>query len=213
MKLRFLAPCLAFALMNLAAHAQDNPSTVNPSTESYMGIGSTDIGLYINPIGIGISNSKADFGPFAFLGDGATSRTFYGAALGGYVNFFHAPKFDAGIDIRDTITSGNGAHLNSFMVGGRVLPKPIAESFKPYLQVSVGVGSSKAKPSPVHLNRLQYSIYGGLDYTLSKHVDFRAFELGYGSLSTINSGNFGGTTTYSASRLFSVSAGLVFRVP
>jgi hypothetical protein len=213
MKLQLLVVCLAFALTNLAALAQDNPSTVSASTASTTGIGSTDIGLYVNPIGIGISNSKADTGVFAFLGEGATQRTFYGAAIGGYVNFFHAQKFDAGVDLRDIIVSGNGAHLNSFLVGGRVAVKPLAEKFKPYAQLSVGVGSSKAPHSPIKLNRLQYGIYGGLDYTLAKHVDFRAFELGYGSVSTINSGNFNGTTSFSASSMFSVSTGLVFRVP
>jgi hypothetical protein len=213
MKLRFLVPCLAFALMNLAAVAQDNPTPVNPSTASSKGVGPGDVGLYVNPVGINIHNSKADTGPFAFLGDNVTQRWFTGAAIGGYVNFFHDPKFDAGIDIRDTIVSGNGSRLNSFLVGGRIMPKPIAEKFKPYLQVSVGVGSSKAAHSTIRLNRFQYGIYGGLDYTLSKHVDFRAIELGYGSVETINSGNFNGTQSFSASSMFNVSAGLVFRVP
>src|SRR5215471_8256702 len=107
MKLRFLVPCLAFALMNLAALAQDNPSTVTPSTAGTMGVGSTDVGLYVNPIGIGIRNSKPDSGVFAFLGDGVTKRTFYGADFGGYVNFYHAQKYDAGIDIRDTAVTAN----------------------------------------------------------------------------------------------------------
>jgi hypothetical protein len=213
MKLRFLALCLGFALLNLAALAQDNPSPVNPSTASTTGVGPTDVGLYVNPIGISISNSKSDTGPFAFLGDNVTQRWFYGAAIGGYVNFFHDPKFDAGIDLRDTVVSVNNARLNSFLVGGRIIAKPIAEKFKPYGQLSVGVGSSKAPHSTVHLNRFEYGIYGGLDYTLAKHVDFRAVELGYGSVSTINSGNFNGTSSFSASRLFSVSTGLVFRVP
>jgi hypothetical protein len=199
--------------MPLIAHAQDNPSTVSPSSASETGVGSGDVGLYVNPIGIHITNSKPDSGPFAFLGDNTTSRTFYGVDLGGYVNFYHAPKFDAGIDIRDIIVSGNGAHLNSFLVGGRVIAKPIANSFKPYLQVSVGAGSSKPAKSTVHLTRLQFGVFGGMDYTLSKHVDFRMFELGYGGLSTVSSGNFNGSTTFPASRLFSISTGLVFRVP
>jgi hypothetical protein len=213
MKLRFLVPCIAFAVITLAARAQDNPSTVKPSTASTTGVGSTDVGLYVNPIGISIRNSQADTGPFAFLGDNTTSRTFYGATIGGYVNFFHAQKFDAGIDLRDMIVSGNGAHLNSFLVGGRVIAKPLAESFKPYLQLSIGAGNSKPPTSTVHLTRLQYGIFGGIDYTLAKHVDFRVFELGYGSVSTINSGNFNGTISFPASSLFSVSTGLVFRVP
>jgi hypothetical protein len=213
MKLRFLVSCLALALINLAARAQDNPSQVNPSTASNLDVGPTDVGLYVNPVGIHITNSQADTGTFAFLGDNVTARTFYGANIGGYINFFHAPKFDAGIDIRDSIVSANNARLNSFLVGGRIMPKPLAEVFKPYLQVSVGVGSSKPPTSPIKLNRFQYGIFGGLDYTLAKHVDFRAFELGYGAVSTVNSGNFSGTTTFPSSRLFSISTGLVFRVP
>jgi hypothetical protein len=213
MKLWFLVPCIAFVVMPLIAHAQDNPSSVSPSSASETGVGSGDVGLYVNPIGIHITNSKADSGPFAFLGDNTTSRTFYGVGIGGYVNFFHAPKFDAGIDIRDMIVSGNGARLNSFLVGGRVIAKPLANSFKPYLQLSVGAGSSKPPTSSVHLTRLQYGIFGGIDYTLAKHVDFRMFELGYGSVSTVSSGNFNGTTTFPASRLFSISTGLVFRIP
>jgi hypothetical protein len=213
MKLRLLVVCLAFAVMNVSVFAQDNPSPVNASTASTRGVGSTDVGLYVNPIGIGIRNSMADTGTFAFLGNGTTSRTFYGAAIGGYVNFFHAQKYDAGLDIRDVLVSANNARLNSFLVGGRIAVKPIAEKFKPYVQLSVGVGSSKAPHSTVHVSKFQYGIYGGLDYTLAKHVDFRAVELGYGSVSTINTGNFNGATTFPSSSLFSVSTGLVFRVP
>ncbi|HEX3373226.1 MAG TPA: hypothetical protein VHS13_03400 [Edaphobacter sp.] len=213
MKLRFLVVCLACALMNLPAVAQDNPSPVAASTASTTGVGAGDVGLYVNPIGIGIRNSKPDTGVFAFLGDNTTKRTFYGADFGGYVNFYHAQKYDAGIDLRDVIVTANNARLNSFLVGGRVAFKPIAEKFKPYLQLSIGVGSSKAPHSPIRINRFQYGIYGGLDYTLSKHVDFRAFELGYGAVSTINSGNFNGTQSFPNSTLFSVSTGLVFRVP
>ena len=213
MKLRLLVACLALALLNLAARAQDNPSQVNPSNASQIGVGSTDVGLYVNPVGVHITNSQADTGPFAFLGDNQTARWFYGATIGGYVNFYHAPRFDAGIDVRDSIVASNNAHLNSFLVGARFIAKPIAESFKPYLQLSVGVGSSKPPTSPIKLNRAQYGIFGGLDYTLAKHVDFRAIELGYGAVTTINSGDFGGPTTFPSSRLFTVSSGLVFRVP
>lgn len=213
MKLRLLVSCLALALLNLAARAQENPSPVNPAEASHVDVGPTDVGLYVNPIGTHITNSKPDTGPFAFLGDNQTARWFSGASIGGYINFYHAPRFDAGVDLRDSIVASNNAHLNSFMVGARFLAKPIAESFKPYVQVSVGVGSSKPPTSPIHLNRLQFGVFGGLDYTLAKHVDFRAFELGYGAVTTINSGDFGGPTTFPSSRLFSVSSGLVFRIP
>src|ERR1700679_2082080 len=63
MKLRLLVPCFALALLNLTARAQDNPSQVNPSTSSQIGVGSTDVGLYVNPVGIHITNSQADTAP------------------------------------------------------------------------------------------------------------------------------------------------------
>ncbi len=213
MKLRFLVPCLAVALLNSAARAQDNPSQVNPSNATTTGVGKSDVGLYVNPVFDRIHNSQADTGTFAFLGDGVTSRSFWGANIGGYVNFVHGPKFDAGIDVRDVIVTGNNARLNSFLVGGRVIAKPIAESFKPYLQVSVGAGSSKPPHSSVHLTRLQYQVFGGVDYTLAKHVDFRIVEVGYGGVSTINSSNFNGNVTFPISSTLTVSSGLVFRFP
>src|ERR1700679_1553584 len=213
MKLRFLVPCLALALSHFSSHAQDNPSPVSASNASTTGVGSGDVGLYVNPVGVHISNSQVDSGTFAFLGNNTTSRTFFGADFGAYINFFHASAFDAGIDVRDMIVTSNNANLNSFLVGARVVAKPLAEAFKPYLQLSIGAGTSKPPTSPIHLTRLQYGLFGGLDYTLAKHVDFRVFELGYGSVSTINSGNFNGTISFPASTLFSVSTGLVFRVP
>jgi hypothetical protein len=79
------------------------------------------------------------------------------------------------------------------------------------------VGSSKPPTSTVHETKVQYGIFGGLDYALNGHVDFRAVEVGYGSVATANTGNFGGTLNQPSSKLFSISTGLVFhfspRVP
>jgi hypothetical protein len=190
MKLRFLVPCLCLALTTIVAKAQ--------------------VGLYINPVGVHVSNSNADTGNFAFLGENTTSRTFFGVNIGGYDDFFHGEKFNAGVDIRDSYSKANNATLNSFLIGARVVGKLNNPAFKPYLQVSAGVGSTKAPTSAVRISRATYGISGGLDYALAKHLDFRAVEVGYGSLSTINSTNFNTTGTYSASQLFSVSTGLVF---
>jgi hypothetical protein len=191
MKLRFVVPCLMFAFMAVAARAQ--------------------VGLYVNPVGIHVSNSQADTGPFAFLGNGNTSRTFYGVNLGGYYEFFHGAKGDVALDVRDSITKSNNATLNSFLFGLHVAAKPTKYGLKPFAQVSVGVGTTKPPTSSVHLSRGTYGIYGGVDYPLNSHVDFRAVEVSYSSLSTVSSGNFGGTTSFGASRLFGVSTGLVFR--
>ncbi|WP_158944340.1 hypothetical protein [Granulicella sp. S190] len=192
MKLRFVVSSMVLAITSIAAHAQ--------------------VGLYINPVGINVSNSTADTGTFAFLGDNVTSRTFFGVNIGGYDDFYHGQKVDAGVDIRDSFSKANNASLNSFLIGGRVVAK-LQSAFKPYGQLAVGVGSTKAPTSSVHTSRVQYGIFGGVDYTLASHVDFRAVELGYGGLSTINSTLFNETVTYSSSRLFSVSTGLVFTIP
>lgn len=193
MKLRYLVPCLTLAFLSIAARAQ--------------------VGLYVNPVGIRVSNSTADTGPFAFLGDNTTSRTFYGANLGGYYNFFHTPKADVGVDLRDSITKGNNASINEFLVGVRIAAKPSQYSFRPYLQLSGGAGSTKPPHSTVRITRATFEIYGGLDYPIAKHVDFRVVEVGYGSLSTVSSANFNSGTSIGASRLLSISTGLVFRIP
>src|ERR1700743_1665888 len=100
MKLRFLVSCFALAMMTIAARAQ--------------------VGLYVNPVGIRISNSTPDTGVFAFLGDNQTSRWFYGASIGGYYTLKNTPKWNAALDIRDSIVKGNNASLNSFLLGARV---------------------------------------------------------------------------------------------
>ncbi|WP_433973159.1 hypothetical protein [Tunturiibacter lichenicola] len=195
MRLQFLVPCLALALSTMAAGAQ--------------------VGLYINPVATRISNSKIDPDPdpFGFLGANTTSRTFWGANIGGYYEFFHGSKADVSVDFRDSIVHGNGASLNSFLIGARVSGKPIATSFVPYAQLSGGFGSSKAPTSPIRLNRGTFDIYGGVDYRFSSHVDFRAVEVGYGTVSTVNSGDFGGPTSLGSSKLLNFSTGLVFRIP
>ena len=82
--------------------------------------------------------------------------------------------------------------LRSFLVGARVSAKPFRRPFKPYAQISVGVSTTKAPASTVHVSKFDYVLYGGVDTTLQKHVDFRVLEIGYGSLTTVSSADVGG---------------------
>jgi hypothetical protein len=191
MKFRLFAAIVGLALTTVVAHAQ--------------------IGLYLNPVAIHVSNSKADSGPFAFLGDNTTSRMFYGVNMGGYYNFLHRGKTEVGLDIRDSITHGNSASLNSFLVGVRVAAQPFSHPIKPYIQLSAGVGTSRPPTSLVRTSRAQYDIFGGADYTINRHLDFRMFEVGYSSLTTASSSTIGGIGNMPASRLVSFSTGLVLR--
>jgi hypothetical protein len=199
MKLRSIAAVAVLALATVAAHAQSQGN----------------VGLYLNPVAIRVSNSNADAGPYAFLGQNSTSQVFYGYGFGGYYDFLHSQsgKLAAGFDVRESDLHANNAMLRSFLVGARVSAKPFSRPFKPYAQISFGVGTTKAPSSTIHISKFDYALYGGVDYTLQKHIDFRVVEIGYGSLTTISSADVGGGATLyvPASNQVSFSSGLVFR--
>jgi hypothetical protein len=193
MKLRFPVLALALALTTVGAAAQG--------------------GLYFNPIVTRISNSKADTGPFAFLGQNTTSRFFGGVVFGGYYDVYHQPKFDVSLDMRDSIVHGGDASLNSFLFGVRVAAKPSEKIFRPYGQLSVGAGTTKSPLSPVHASKFIFDIAAGIDHPLNRHVDWRVAEIGYGSVTTISSYLYSGPTPIPAAQLFHLSTGFVFRLP
>jgi hypothetical protein len=199
MKLRSLVPSLALAITSLASALG--------STSAH-----AQVGLYLNPYISRVSNSTPDFGPFAFLGQGETSRIFGGVDLGGYYDFAHYDKFDVGFDLRDTIQHGNAASLNSFLFGLKVQARPMAHNLKPYGQLSIGEGRTKSPLNPIHIGKLEYGVFGGVDKQIAKHVDWRIIEVGYGSLETVSSATFGGQTPIDSAKLLNFSAGLVFRV-
>jgi hypothetical protein len=193
MKLRLLAPCLFFVLASVVTRAQ--------------------IGLYVNPIATDITNSQADSGTFAFLGTGVTSRTFWGVNIGAYYDVSRSKSATLGIDVRDSIVRGNGAKLNSFLVGPRIASAPLDGKFKPYIEPVIGAGSSRPATNPASVTNFQWGVFGGVDYVLNRYVDFRMVEVGYGRVTTVSSGDYEGPNTFPASRLISISAGLVFRIP
>jgi hypothetical protein len=190
MKLHLLAAVVGLAMAAGAAQAQ--------------------VGVYVTPLVSRISN-KADTGPFAFLGEGKTSGIFTGAGFGVYDDFHHANGIDAGIDLRGDIMRGNGAHLNSFLVGPRVVFKPIKPFLRPYVEGFIGVGGSRAATNPATIKKFEYGVAGGLDYSFASHVDFRVIEIGYGAVPTVNSGVFAGNGTPPASHMINFSTGIVFR--
>lgn len=193
MKLRSLVIVLFVTLFAHAARAQ--------------------IGLYVNPVAIRISNSTLDSGPFAFLGTNTTSRFFYGVDFGGYYEAAHTPALDLAADVRDVYVNGNRSILNSFLVGARVSGHPGGGRLKPYLEPFVGVGSTHSGLNPRKSSKILYGVFGGLDYAVHKRIDIRAIEVGYGSLPTINSQLFQGAFAYPSSTLITFSTGVVFRIP
>jgi hypothetical protein len=195
MKLRFFAAMVAALLMtaSAAAHAQ--------------------AGIYVNPIASYVTNSVADHGPFAFLGDGSTSNVFWGVSMGGYYDFFRQGKLEAGIDVRDTYQHGNNALLNNFLVGARVQGSPFKMPFKPYAQLAVGAGTTSAPTSQIRITRATGVFTGGVDYTLNHRFDFRVVEVSYGTLATVSTATIGSGPSIPNSHLWNFSTGFVIKLP
>lgn len=191
MRLRYVLAAVVLAAVAASARAQ--------------------VGVYINPVFTKISNNIPDTGPFAFLGDGATSRNFGGLDFGAYYNISHGPGVKWGVDVRDTTVHSNNAALNIFSVAGRVESAPFTHGIRAYAQIAAGAASSKAQQSQIHTTRGMFGIFGGIDYPLTRHIDFRIVELGYGGVTTQNSYIYGGPNPIGSSRMVEVSSGLVFR--
>jgi len=194
MKLRFFAAMVAALFMTAsAAHAQ--------------------AGIYINPIATYVSNSVADTGPFAFLGENSKSHTFWGVSMGGYYNLYQKGNLQAGIDVRDTIQHGNSALLNNFLVGARVQGEPFKRPFKPYAQLAVGAGTTRAATSQVHITRATGVFTAGCDYTINHRFDWRVIEASYGALTTVSTSSIGSGPNIPATRLIGFSTGFVIKIP
>jgi len=168
-------------------------------------------GIYLNPIATRVSNSVADSGLYAFLGQNSKSEIFYGINFGAYYDFKSTLPFKAGLDMRDSIQHGDGAAMNEFLTGLR-----ISKSFghlKPYIEPVVGAGTTRAPFTVLHVTKVEYGVLGGLDYTTHHHIDFRLFEIGYTQLDTASSETISANATIPPSTLITFSAGLIFRFP
>jgi hypothetical protein len=211
MKLQHLATVVLLSLTTVAfQHQTQAQSTASQIADSPA---QGNFGLYLNPIAIRASNSVKDTGPYAFLGENSTSQVFYGYNFGAFYDFFHSGSLATGFEMRFSDLHANNAMMRNFLVGIRVSGQPTHRPLKPYLQLSVGEGTTKAPKSTVHVSKLDYAVFGGLDYTLARHVDLRAIEIGYGSLTTVSTATVGagGSFAIPASTMLHFSSGLVFR--
>jgi hypothetical protein len=115
--------------------------------------------------------------------------------------------------VRYSDLHANNALLREFLVGLRVSAAPFSHPFKPYVQASIGSGTTKSPSSTVHVSKVDYAVFGGVDYGVARHVDIRLFEVGYGSLVTSSSATIGagGNVAIPATTMLHFSSGLVFR--
>ena len=196
MKLRSLVSAALLMTAAIGAHAQ---STGN-------------IGLYFNPLATRISNSQVDPTSLSFLGPTSTSRIFWGFQMGGYYDFIHSGPLSFGATVRFSDQHDANADIRNFQVGARVAGA-LGDHWHPYVEATVGDGSTKPEKSLVRVSKAAYNVYGGVDYSLARHLDIRAFEIGYGSLTTASESTVGqgNGAAYPASKLLNFSAGFVVR--
>ena len=171
------------------------------------------IGIYINPVAMHITNSTADTGLYSFLGPNSKAQWFEGVDFGAYYDRKTPFPFKAGVDIRDSLLHGAGAALNAFDVGLRLSGKLPGSRIKPYIEPFVGAGTTRAPFTVLHITRAHYGALAGVDFETKHHVDFRVVEVGYSSLITASSETIGATASIPAANILSVSSGLVFRFP
>jgi len=198
MKLRYFATVvlLALTLTTAAAYAQTGQT-----------------GFYLNPIAIRASNSYADSGPYAFLGQNSTSAVFYGVNFGIQYDFPSETKLTFGVDMRDSILHANNAGMNNFLIGPRIVAKPFKRPATVYIEPVVGLGVTRAPEAILHTKKVEYGAYVGLDCPIYKHIDWRVFEIGYTSLQTQSSETVGGTAAVPSTAMINFSTGFVFHVP
>ncbi len=147
-----------------------------------------------------------------------------GGTAGVYYDFLklgHVVKI--GGDLRGSITTtkrgayknanGGGARVNSGLIGVRaVFSAPLlSHVLKPYLQGSVGIGSTNygvlyGNNGVSVRNNFEYMGFAGVDIPIAPFLDFRLVELGVGGLNPF------GTNSHNYT-LQSVSSGVVFHLP
>ena len=163
---------------------------------------SAQVGIYGNFAAVNLSNN----------GGGANFWS-YGPGAGLYYDFLHFGPIRIGADLRGNRLWGNEVDYWSGLGGVRLVVKPPVLPFRVYVQGSAGVGGSKASGNTGNLpnsysNKFQYDVFGGTDFTLLPHIDWRVVELGYGRMSGVNAG-----TTAPSSGVFTLSSGIVLRLP
>jgi hypothetical protein len=143
-----------------------------------------------------------------------------GGTGGIYYDFLSVGPVRLGADLRGSIlttkrgafinANGGGARINSTLFGVRAVFHPPFHSIKPYIQGSVGIGSSNYGLLYGHgvtlRNNFEYMGFAGVDIPLLPIMDFRLVELGIGGLNPFGdkSHNY---------PLQSVSSGVVFHLP
>ncbi len=123
-----------------------------------------------------------------------------------------------GVDVRGTIEKGSKNASSYFssdyraysVLGGlRASFQTRVPLVRPYVQGSVGLGRNNGLGDNADFaNRIQYGGFAGADIRLLPVVDFRAIEVGYGSIGGAGTGANNGSHS-----VLSISTGVVLHFP
>lgn len=150
------------------------------------------------------------YGNFATVHLNSTNTWSYGPGGGVYYDAVHLGPIRIGGDVRGNVLFGNQVNYWSGLGGVRLVVKPPLLPFIVYGQGSAGVAGIKQSGSGSsggYSNKFQWDVFGGTDFTIFPHIDWRVVELGYGKMSGVN----GGTTAPSVG-VFTLSSGIVLRL-
>jgi hypothetical protein len=165
--------------------------------------GKAQIGIYGTVTGSRVGNITPPYPQTGTYGFWAV-----GGGLGIYDDFAHFGPVHLGADLRGSFLNSKGHQLNSGLAGLRFVFKPPVAPFRPYLQASVGGGTTNFGSGNNMTTGLQYQVFGGLDFTFFPRLDWRIIEVGGGGFHVFNTANTG--TDFP---IATVSTGLVLRFP
>ena len=153
------------------------------------------------------------YGNFATVHlNGGLNSWSYGPGAGIYYDFVHLGPIRIGGDLRGNVLWGRDVNYWSGLGGVRLVVKPPILPLRVFGLGSAGVGGVKAAGSLGNLpdsynNKFQWDVFGGTDFTVIPHVDWRVVEVGYGQMTGTNGG-----TASTSTGVFTLSSGIVLRL-
>jgi hypothetical protein len=128
-----------------------------------------------------------------------------GPTIGLYGEHSAGGLLGLGVDLRGVILAKNGDKLDSGLVGPRLSFHPKLLRISPYTEFLFGMGHTfvpaQGSAAQIEVTKFEYSLLGGVDYTLVPRLDWRVIEFSYGGFSAF-------TGSYHPKML---SSGLVLR--
>ena len=135
----------------------------------------------------------------------ANSSWEMGPTIGLYGEGSLTPLIALGVDGRGVILAKNGEKLDSGLIGPRLSFHPHLFRIAPYTEFLFGMGHTfvpaQGSAAQIEVTKFEYSLLGGVDYTLVPRLDWRVIEFSYGGFTAF-------TGSYHPKML---SSGLVLR--